>query len=781
MKKSFTILLLVLCFFITSLSKAAIYYVKPNATGNGSGSDWNNASADLQAMINIANIGDQVWVVAGTYKPTVQLTGGATARDASFVLKSGVAVYGGFIGGETSLSERNVTANVTILSGDIGTISDKTDNVYHVVVSVGNTTDTRLDGFTITGGYANGTTPNPTVDGVSVFRYSGGGIFLSASSPVFDNLIITANECYSANSNGGGIYSTAGGAAQILNSSITNNTSGTPNTSNGTSGAIWIAGAAVPNTMKLTNVVISGNSARVAGAIYVQNNATPEFTYVKFTNNSSLSTAGALYAVGNTSYKALPKFTDCEFSGNSAATSGGGIYVSSYVALSCTNTFFSGNSSSGGSGGAVYAVGNATNPTTVTLTGGRFSENYASGSGAAAYISSDTETSIKNVLFYSNTASAAGGALFLYSETNTIDVEVTNSVFYNNIANGATSTTALGGGALAASSNTNTQIKNSTFYGNKATYRKGGAIAFYAAATSMLIANNIIYNNTTGDEGADIYDANTSDPSKLTLKYSLTQQKGTDGVNGMVVGADPFFLSTDALDANFLRLNPILESPVIDAGDNSSATGITTDILGNNRVYNGVVDMGAYEYQGTLPVDLTAFSVKKIGGSTVLLSWTTASEYNNAYFLVQRSIDGVNYTDLSKVEAKQGGNVEKQYFYTDSKPLNGVNYYRLVQVDLDGATKTYDGRAIKIILSQNQLINFYPNPIINANATFEVIDKSVTKVQLTNISGNVLENVAVLPQVQLYNLSFSKYPSGIYFLRVYNSEGRSEIKKIVNP
>jgi len=784
MKRNFTFLLFVLCSFSAFMARADIYYVKQAATGNGSGSDWDNASSDLQAMINGANVGDQIWVAAGTYKPTTLLSGGTTARDASFVLKNGVAVYGGFLGGETLLSQRSVAANITTLSGDIGTANDKTDNVYHVVVSVNNTADTRLDGFTIAGGYADvTTTPHPTANGGSVFRYSGGGIFLSASSPTLENLIITENECYSGNSNGGGIYSTAGGAAQILNSSITNNKSGTSTTGNGTSGAIWISGAALANTMKLTNVTISGNSARVAGAIYIQNNATPEFTNVKFLNNSSLTTAGALYAGSSDAYQAYPKFLDgCEFTNNSSsAGSGGAIYIASYTAMSSVNTLFSNNSSSGGNGGAIYAVGNAANPTTVILTGGRFSGNSASSSGGAAYISSDANATIKNVLLYTNTAGAAGGALFLYSENNNIDIEIVNSIFYNNTANGAASTTALGGGAIASSTKTNTKIKNCTFYANKSTYRKGGAIAFYAAATSMLVTNSIIYNNVTGDEGADIYDANISDPSKLTLKYSLTQEKGTNGINGMVVGTDPLFLSTTPGDANFLRPNPIIESPVINKGDNSSALDIATDILGNIRTYDNVVDMGAYEYQGTLPVELTAFLVKKMVGRAVLVSWTTASEYNNAYFLVQRSTNGVDYVDLSKQLAKSGENTVRQYSFTDNNPAAGINYYRLVQVDLDGKQKVYDGKAINITLSSDNMISLYPNPVAGTNTKFEVLDKNVIKAQLTNVSGKVLENIAISSEKQIYPLDFSKYPSGIYFLRIYNSVGGSEVKKILNP
>jgi hypothetical protein len=64
-------------------------------------------------------------------------------------LKSGVAIYGGFNGTETSLSQRDFETNITILSGDVGAVGDYTDNTYHVVTASGVDASAILDGFTI--------------------------------------------------------------------------------------------------------------------------------------------------------------------------------------------------------------------------------------------------------------------------------------------------------------------------------------------------------------------------------------------------------------------------------------------------------------------------------------------------------------------------------------------------------------------------------------------------------------------------------------------------------
>src|SRR5258706_12512432 len=89
-----------------------IWFAKPAATGSGSCTSWTNACT-LQTAISFAFIGEQVWVQMGTYTPA------ASDRTVSFILKSGVAIYGGFAGTETLLNQRNPTVNVTILSGDL--------------------------------------------------------------------------------------------------------------------------------------------------------------------------------------------------------------------------------------------------------------------------------------------------------------------------------------------------------------------------------------------------------------------------------------------------------------------------------------------------------------------------------------------------------------------------------------------------------------------------------------------------------------------------------------
>ncbi len=174
MRSSLTFLFLI--GFVTIAFGQVKRYVKPTATGTGSGLSWANASNNLQAMIDASASGGEVWVASGTYKPTQHPTGCSNCtsnRDFAFSLKAGVKVYGGFTGSETVLGQRYWAANITILSGDIGTAGVNTDNTYHVVIAAfaSNSPSTVIDGFTISGGRADGSGGSITINGQSIFNW----------------------------------------------------------------------------------------------------------------------------------------------------------------------------------------------------------------------------------------------------------------------------------------------------------------------------------------------------------------------------------------------------------------------------------------------------------------------------------------------------------------------------------------------------------------------------------------------------------------------------------
>lgn len=141
------LLLLLLLSSLPSLAQTT-RFVRETAAGTRTGSSWENASGDLQAMINASRAGDQVWVAKGQYKPTP-----GKDRTISFVMKEGVKISGGYRGNLGDFNERTSTPFSTTLSGDIGDTGKAGDNSYHVIHNTGNLTGAAiLDGFVIVNG-----------------------------------------------------------------------------------------------------------------------------------------------------------------------------------------------------------------------------------------------------------------------------------------------------------------------------------------------------------------------------------------------------------------------------------------------------------------------------------------------------------------------------------------------------------------------------------------------------------------------------------------------------
>lgn len=269
---------------------AGTIFVKTNATGANNGTTWTDAYTDLQLALAAAVSTDEIWVAAGTYKPT------STAdRTISFVLKNGVGIYGGFAGTEASLGQRNPSANVTILSGDIGTVGVATDNSYHVVTSDGTVTATGiLDGFMVTAGRADGPTGgDPTGRGAGAYVNGGspafvrcifangyasdrgGGVRVVSGSPSFTDCTFQGNFTQMA---GAGLSAGFVGGMQVKSCVFRNNT-----VNNSTGGG----GIEATDNTTVVNSIVAQNSPN--GMNFLGGNNT--FVNVTVANNASYGLA----------------------------------------------------------------------------------------------------------------------------------------------------------------------------------------------------------------------------------------------------------------------------------------------------------------------------------------------------------------------------------------------------------------------------------------------------------------------------------------------------------
>ena len=257
------------------MSQTAIRYVKMGGVGNGT--SWFDASDDLQAMMDtVYNLGGgEVWVAKGTYYPIYPADGiSSNPRDRSFLLKKDVQIYGGFsdtandihnaphatMTKDSARNTRNWDMYKTILSGDIGTPNDNSDNCYHVVISANDVGTACLDGFIVRYGNANGIS-SITVNSQSINREVGGGIYVRSSSPALRHLVIDSN---GTKVSGGGIFIDDNSLPIITNALIVGNHS------DGFGGGIFIL---TPSSSILTNVTISRNHAMMGGGIYCESGA----------------------------------------------------------------------------------------------------------------------------------------------------------------------------------------------------------------------------------------------------------------------------------------------------------------------------------------------------------------------------------------------------------------------------------------------------------------------------------------------------------------------------
>ncbi|RMD99419.1 MAG: hypothetical protein D6816_14955, partial [Bacteroidetes bacterium] len=179
-----------------------VIYVDTDATGNDDGSSWTDAYKDLQDALlraRYCSIITQIWVAEGTYKPT-----NTNNRGISFQMVKGVAIYGGFAGTETALTQRDWVANPTILSGNINNVNSATDNTYQVIYNNSGDIDATavLDGFTVTDGY-----------NYNIYNYANGSS--TTASPTFRNCKFSGSYQFC-------MYNYAAGSSAVASPSITN-------------------------------------------------------------------------------------------------------------------------------------------------------------------------------------------------------------------------------------------------------------------------------------------------------------------------------------------------------------------------------------------------------------------------------------------------------------------------------------------------------------------------------------------------------------------------------
>lgn len=176
-----------------------------------------------------------------------------------------------------------------------------------------------------------------------------------------------------------------------------------------------------------------------------------------------------------------------------------------------------------------------------------------------------------------------------------------------------------------------------------------------------------------------------------------------------------------------------------------------------------------------LPVELTSFQANCTDDQKVELTWTTASEHNSSHFVVERTVDGAEWSQLATVQSAGNSNSLLTYSIIDSERSIETIYYRLTQVDFDGQTKVYEPVSINCgDINDKNSIRTYPNP---SNSDFYIEVNSSQEVE--NVTLKILDSHGALLKsmdiklnkgITLINLENNTFAPGMYYIMIENDQ-----------
>ena len=175
-----------------------------------------------------------------------------------------------------------------------------------------------------------------------------------------------------------------------------------------------------------------------------------------------------------------------------------------------------------------------------------------------------------------------------------------------------------------------------------------------------------------------------------------------------------FITGSVAIDAVSSGANGSISFPVFD--QRGAARTETTDI-------------GTFELNGTLPVELSNFEAFNLNGNIVNLNWETVSEFNNEFFEVSSSVDVENWVKVCETLGVGFSNPLNIYLEIDRYAFIGLNYYQLKQIDFD--VKYTLSKVISVFVNTDSESLIYPNPV-NAAISVKSIGLMVMELSINS-------------------------------------------------
>lgn len=177
----------------------------------------------------------------------------------------------------------------------------------------------------------------------------------------------------------------------------------------------------------------------------------------------------------------------------------------------------------------------------------------------------------------------------------------------------------------------------------------------------------------------------------------------------------------------------------------------------------------------TLPVNLMSYTAKA-ENNYANLQWTTATETDNAKFVIYRSGDNQVFSKIAVLNGNKQSSTAKNYQYLDRKPLNGNNYYKLQQIDLNGTTTDLGIRVVAFNLSANML-SVYPNPVTD-KVTISFNQGIYQQLQVIDAQGKTIKQLSISQDVSKIDVNLAENNIGLYLFKLVGPQN-TEIKKVI--
>ena len=276
---------------------------------------------------------------------------------------------------------------------------------------------------------------------------------------------------------------------------------------------------------------------------------------------------------------------------------------------------------------------------------------------------------------------------------------------------------------------------------------------------------------TEGFGGLYAYDYNTYDGTEFTLSgpfgysfdfnsFQYISERGTINLTVTITFADN---TTDVKNYTLTGDSFVhaFNSFTTTANDIKSIK-LVSDAL----VYYNNLSVGDIKPISTLPVTWLSITAAK-QANYVVLNWQTAMEQNNYRYLVQRSTDGRLWNNIATVSVSASSTNVQSYSYLDTNPEGGLNFYRILQQDLDG--KESFSKVVKVnIVRSGNAINVYPNPAVGGAINIKLSKASI--VQVYNAWGLLMLQKSFTEGVHAIQLNH--LTKGIYTIRANGQTAR---------